>query len=209
MARKHRKGYYVDGKFVVTGSNAEAQAADDEQQVMAPSRTELKHASEKLQEIGEALLDLRSARLAGLSLPEQLHDAIMAAKRMTSHGALRRQRQFIGKLMRGLDETTLDAVREALRIEHGRSAADIQFMHRAEKWRDDLIADDERLAQWLSEYPATDVQHLRALIRQARKDAREATAGADEGRRHSRAYREIFAVVRSLLQSAAKAEQSV
>lgn len=206
MARKHRKGYYIDGKFVVAGSDADMQAAHDAQQDTGPSRTERKHASEKLQDIGEALLDLKANRLQALSLPEPLHEAILAAKRITSHGAMRRQRQYIGKLMRHLDEATLESVREALRIEHGQSTEDVMILHRAEQWRDELIADDERVAQWMIEFPATDSQHLRALIRQARKDAGDTVPG--EVRRHGRAYREIFALVRSMLKLAAQADTS-
>ena len=204
MARKHRKGYYVDGKFIVAGSDADVQAAADAREDSGPSRTERKNASEELQGIGEALLDLKPSRLQELSLPEPLHEAILAAKRITSHGAMRRQRQYIGKLMRHLDETMLESVREALRIEHGQSAEDVMILHRAEQWRDELIADDERVAQWMVEFPATDSQHLRALIRQARKDAGDTLPG--EARRHGRAYREIFALVRSTLKLVTSAD---
>ena len=81
------------------------------------------------------------------------------------------------------------------------------MLHRAEQWRVDLIADDERLAQWIAEFPDTDAQQLRALIRQARKDAREGRPG--EARRQGRAYREIFKIVRARLGSSTDAAYQV
>lgn len=110
MARKSPKGYYVDGKFVVAGSDADVGREDTD----SPSRTERKNASEELQKIGEELLILRPELLEALTLPERLHDAIVQAKRLTNFGAKRRQLQFIGKLMRRLEPEALEAVNVAL-----------------------------------------------------------------------------------------------
>jgi ribosome-associated protein len=167
--------------------------------IAAPSRTELKNASEQLQKIGEGLLTLHADSFAALGLPEKLQEAIFEAKRLTSFGAKRRQLQFIGKLMRRLDPETLEAVDAALRVEHGQSARDISILHRAEKWRDSLIAADDGLGQWIAQFPGTDAQQLRALIRQARREAREPKLGEVRGR--GKAYREIFTLVRSQLSS--------
>lgn len=84
-------------------------AADD-----GPSRTQRKNASLELTELGEQVVGLRAARLAELALPERLQEAVEEAKRLTSFGAKRRQAQYIGKLMRKLDEDTLAAIRNAL-----------------------------------------------------------------------------------------------
>ena len=65
--------------------------------------------------------------------------------------------------------------------------------------RDRLIADDNALTRWLEQDPAADVQHLRALIRQARKDAQAITERPGEALRHGKAYREIFQIVRTAL----------
>jgi ribosome-associated protein len=197
MPRRSRKGYYVEGEFVTAGSDADRQLRNELQRADAPSRTALKNASEQLQKIGEELLALRADLFAGLPLPNDLREAILEAKRISSFGAKRRQLQLIGKLMRGLDSEALAAVREALRVEHGQSARDAAILHRAETWRDSLIADDEQVGQWIEEFPGTDAQQLRALIRQARKDAREAKPG--EAQRQGRAYRQIFTLVRSQL----------
>jgi ribosome-associated protein len=157
----------------------------------------MKRASEELKQMGEALVTLRADLMARLSLPVTLAGAIAEAKRLTSFGAIRRQSQYIGKLMRKLDEATLDEVRAALDVARGQSAKETALLHRAEQWRDSLIADDARLERWISEYPDTDAQQLRALIRQARKDRRDAEPEGPV--RQGRAYRQIFALVRTAL----------
>jgi ribosome-associated protein len=80
-----------------------------------PSRTARKNTSEELQRLGEQLVLLRPARLAALTLPERLQEALAEAKRLTNFGAQRRQGQYIGKLMRQLDPESLEAIRKALR----------------------------------------------------------------------------------------------
>lgn len=106
MAKKSRKGFYIKGEFVT-----EAPPTGP------PSRTAKKKASERLQEIGEALIAARPALVATVPMPERLRDAIGDAKTMKSPGAQRRQRQFIGKLMRALDDEEVDAIRASLQIE--------------------------------------------------------------------------------------------
>jgi ribosome-associated protein len=202
MSRKSRKGYYVEGEFVAAGSELDQQFRIEQKGTDAPSRTELKNASDELQKLGEDLLTLREDLFAGLPLPEKLVDAILLAKRITNFEGKRRQKQFIGKLMHRLDPEAVGAVTAALRLQHGQSAKDTLLLHRAEKWRDSLIADDDSLGQWLQEFPGTDAQQLRALIRQARKEARlvkEADAGGPP--RQGRAYRQIFTLVRAQLSS--------
>ncbi|MDP2326139.1 MAG: ribosome biogenesis factor YjgA [Gammaproteobacteria bacterium] len=199
MSRKSRKGYYVEGEFIAAGSDLDRQFRVEQKGTDEPSRTELKNASETLQKLGEQLLTLRADLFEGLPLPEKLRDAILEAGRISNFEARRRQKQFIGKLMHRLDARALEAVEVALRFQHGQSARETLTLHRAEKWRDDLIADDGKVGEWMQEFPATDAQQMRALIRQARKDASEDRPG--ETVRHGRAYREIFALVRDKLGS--------
>jgi ribosome-associated protein len=99
--------------------------------------------------------------------------------------------------MRKLEPEVLDAVKKTLSEEATGSAADNLMLHQAEIWRDRLIADDDAAAQWITQNPGCDSQELRALIRQARKDAKPAKPGALP--RHGRAYREIFQMVREQL----------
>lgn len=197
MARRPRKG--VDTERGAVFVEGEPDARDDayDGADSGPSKTERKNASTELQRIGEALLELSPARLAALPLPEQLRDALAATKRTKTYSAMRRQKQFIGKLMRQLDDSALAAARAALGTDRARAAADNARLHRAEQWRDALVADDASLAQWVAQFPESDVQRLRTLIRQVRKDAEQTPHG--QGARHGRAYREIFQFIRSVL----------
>jgi ribosome-associated protein len=166
-----------------------------------PSRSARKRASHELKGLGVALTGLSAQRLVALRLPEPLHDVIVEARRLTSFGAQRRQAQYIGKLMRRLDEETLAAVRAAVHVDRAEATRATALLHRVERWRDSLLADDDAIGRWLAEFPATDAQQLRALIRQARKDARvEERPGAAP--RRGRAYRQIFALVRAALVAA-------
>ena len=135
-----------------------------------------------------------------LALPERLVEAIAEAKRITNFEGKRRQMQFIGKLMRLQEPETHDAIRAALAEQHSGSAADTMALHQAEQWREQLVTDANALDPWLKAYPTTDTQQLRALIRQARKDAVPGKPG--EAPRHGRAYREIFQLVRDQISGA-------
>jgi ribosome-associated protein len=115
MPKRARKGYYVKGRFVAEGSEDDQRLRDELRNSEAPSRSAKKRASRDLQLLGEALIAAPAAVLTGLPLPDQLREAIADARSFSSFGAQRRQAQFIGKLMRRLDDETLDAIRAAFR----------------------------------------------------------------------------------------------
>jgi len=192
-----RRGHQTATGQTGVGDTESAVEADDS---LPPSRTARKKASEHLQDLGAELVDAKASLLAGLELPERLKDAIVEAKRMPSFGAKRRQLQFIGKQMRTLEDETVESIVAALDRVRSQATRDTALLHEAEQWRDALIADDEKLSQWIDRHPGGDIQALRALIRQARKDAKDAKPGASE--RHGRAYREIFSIVRAGLKVA-------
>ena len=153
-----------------------------------PSKTRRKDDSHELQSLGAALVELSEARLAGLGLAEPLLDAIAAYKRIRTHEARRRQMQLIGKLMRSAD---VEPLRQAVgELELGR-AQDSLALHQAERWRAELIADDGAATRFASEHPGVDTQRLRALVRNARKDAAQAPE-----QRSGRAFRELFQFIR-------------
>lgn len=197
MSRKPKKGYFVRGQFVAEGSELDLELKRELKGGDAPSRTELKRESEEIQTLGESLLTLRADLLAGLALSDKLMEALAEAKRITNFEGKRRQMQFIGKLMRLLDEDQIAAVRAALAEQQSGPAREAMLLHQAEGWRARLIADDDAVGEWLRLAPDTDSQQLRALVRQARKDAKPEKAGAAP--RHGRAYREIFQLVRAQL----------
>jgi ribosome-associated protein len=70
-------------------------------------------------------------------------------------------------------------------------ARDSLALHQAERWRAELIADDEATTRFATDHAGADLQRLRALVRNARKDA----ASAPE-QRSGRAYRELFQFIR-------------
>lgn len=181
------KGYWSNGRFV----KPEEIALEE---VGPPSKTQLKAEADEKQALGEALLTLRADLMARLDLPDKLLDALKEAKRITNFEGRRRQMQFIGKLMRPLDTEPIRAAID----EQANGSADLTLaLHLAEQWRDKLIASDDALSEWLTEYPDTDSQQLRALIRQARKDAKPEKPG--EAPRHGKSYREIFQLVRQAM----------
>lgn len=202
MSRKPKKGYYVKGHFVAEGSELH-QELEAERTGGVPSRTELKKESTELQKLGEDLLTLRSDLKARLDLPESLLEALDQVRTITNFEGRRRQMQYVGKLMRHLEPDVLQSVRDALAEQQGGSAQQTLALHMAEKWRDDLIANDDVLQPWLQAHPATDAQQLRALIRQARKDGQTTQDEISRGLapRKSRAYREIFQLVREALEA--------
>ncbi|MEJ8845861.1 ribosome biogenesis factor YjgA [Variovorax rhizosphaerae] len=197
MSRKPKKGYFVRGHFVAEGSELDLELKRELKGTDEASKTELKRESAELQKIGEDLLNLRAGLFDPLPLGEKLADAIREAKRITNFEGKRRQMQFIGKLMRGLDPEVLDAVRAALAEQHRAPAEETAMLHEAERWRDRLIADDDALGGWIETHPATDAQQLRALVRQARKDIKAGPPG--EAPRQGKAYRDVFQIVREQL----------
>jgi len=154
-----------------------------------PSKTRRKQASHDLQALGVALVELSEERLKKLEMPERLLDALIAYQSTRSHEGRRRQMQFIGKLMRGVDVEPLREVAAAEQIGHTRESL---ALHQAERWRAELIADDDALTRFAAQHQDADVQQLRSVIRNARKDA----ALVPE-KRSGRFFRELFQIIRA------------
>ncbi len=149
-----------------------------------PSKTALKAQAHDLQRLGQALAALPDERLAAIEMPEDLRQAIAELKRTRSHEGRRRQLQYVGKLMRHADAAPL---REAVARAQLGPATQALMLHHAERWREELARDDGALARWVAEHPGTDMQRLRSLVRNARKEA-----ALPPEQRHGRAWRELF-----------------
>ena len=161
---------------------------DGEDEERGPSKSQRKRDMTALQILGQALVDMPSDRLAKLEMPDALRLAIRDAGRFTKHEARRRQMQYIGKLMRGVDAAPLQAAVDAMR---GVSAADSARLHRLERLRTQLLDDEPAaLAEIAASHPGADLQRLRTLRRNAIKER--------EQERPPRALREIFRVLREL-----------
>ena len=145
------------------------------------SKTKRKNEMLELQTLGATLLALPETQLAEIELPHALVAALREARRITSREGKRRQLQYIGRLMRQVDA---EPIRVALAAIEGRSAAARARQRRLEQWRTRLLADDAALTEFAHEHAGTDLQGLRTLIRNARKEIAAA--------RPPRAQRELF-----------------
>ena len=179
----NRQAEEIDAEMDDTPLSKRQQAIDG----IAPSRNELKKQMQDLQELGEAVAALPVDRLDKLKIDERLRDAIDELRRTKSFEGKRRQVQYIGKLMK---HENPEPLREAVASYRVGSATDTLALHQAEYWRDQLLAGDDALASWVKEYPATDVQQMRSLVRAARKEK------VEPGARRGRAFRDLFQMVK-------------
>ncbi len=133
-----------------------------------PSKSQRKREMLALQELGEALTRLSPRELDGIPMPNALRAAIDETRSLSKRGALRRQRQYIGKLMRSVD---VAPIREALAARRVRHQIQARQFHQAELWRDRLVRDGEdALDELLHTYPEADRDQLRRLIRGLRPE---------------------------------------
>jgi ribosome-associated protein len=149
------------------------------------SKTKRKQEMHELQALGTALVGLSDAHLERMALPEELAQAVLEARRIGSHEARRRQMQYIGRLMREIDPEPIRAQLAAL---EGGSAQARASHQRLEHWRARLMEDDGALTEFARAHPVADLQQLRTLIRNARREQAES--------RPPRAYRELFRAIR-------------
>ena len=158
-----------------------------------PSKSERKRQSTELQDLGEALIGLSQAELDALPLPESLRDAVMLARRITAHGGLYRQKQYIGKLMRKIDA---EPIRDALEARKERERVAAARFRRIEQWRDRLIREGvpalEPLQQELGE--RGDTSSLGDLVDRARTEVQLKSA--------PHASRELFRTLKELFERA-------
>lgn len=160
-----------------------------------PSKSQVKRDMLALLDLGKQLVDLSTDQLKQLPLSEKMYDAVRQAQRTTSREGLRRQIHFVGKLMR---EHDAEAIRQQMDIWENGSREQTLVMHRVEALRDLLLRDDEALTGLLNEYPKADIQQLRTLIREGRKEAQanaKLQPGQDPQRKH---YRALFQAVKAL-----------
>jgi ribosome-associated protein len=155
-----------------------------------PSKSELKRQSNELQKLGEQLIDAPRDRVKRVQMPDEVKDAILMCQTITNHDGRRRQLQYVGKMMRTLDEEEVAVIQRTIESWKGASRAETAALHALERRRDKLLADDKALTQLLEEHPELDVQQLRTLIRNARKEQAE--------NKPPKAYREIFQILKDL-----------
>lgn len=157
------------------------------------SRSQNRREALEVLALGETLVSLTPAQLARLPIPEDLLEHIEYSKRITAHGARKRQLAFLAKQMRREEDATLEAIRDALEANSATSKRSVALMHRIERWRERLLAEgDAALAELLEEFPDADRQQLRTLVRN--------TLAEQAKNKPPRAFREIFQVLRELME---------
>lgn len=142
-----------------------------ESELERPSKTALKKEMQALQNLGEQLVKLSNNELAKIPIhDDHLSEAIVTARRLTSREGLRRQLQYIGKLMRGIDLTEIEA--GLTKREEGQRELARAF-HRLEDLRDEVVEEGlPAIEKVVTQFPNADRQRLRTLILQIGKDAK-------------------------------------
>ena len=165
-------------------------SSEFEEEYERPSKSEAKRQSNALQKMGETLVEAPRDRVKRVPMPEDVLEAILMCQTITNHEGRRRQMQFVGKKMRTLDEEEVAQIQKAIDSWKGASKSETAAMHALERRREKLLTDDNALTALLSEAPHLDVQQLRTLIRNARKEQAE--------NKPPKAYREIFQILKQL-----------
>lgn len=159
------------------------------------SKTQLKAEAEAQQMVGKKLLGLTKDQLIKLNLDESLHDAVIEAKRLNSYGAIKRQLQYIGRLMRSTD---IEPIKEKLAGWEGKNNAENARFHALERWRDRLIEEattsqSDALQEFVTKYPNAEIQKLRTLIRNANKEK--------AANKTLKSSRELFKLIREITEN--------
>jgi ribosome-associated protein len=164
--------------------------SDYDSEYDGPSKSSRKRAAHAAQDLGEELIRMRDSELDSLDLPESLVDAVREARRITSRGGLARQRQYIGKLMRDVDQ---EPIRAFIASRDKISARDTERFKRVEAWRERLIVEGapalEELERW---QPGLDHDEWARRVSAAREERARTAATGTAGRELFRALRALF-----------------
>ncbi len=134
-----------------------------------PSKSQLKRDAHELQDLATRLTELNQEDLARVPLTPELARAINDTRSIHKREALRRHRQYLGKLMRNADHEGIAQALQQMSDQHNRLT---RLLHVMERWRDELIGGDEQdVTRFVEEFPQVDRQQLRQLVRSAKSEA--------------------------------------
>ena len=154
-----------------------------------PNKTQIKKDIAALLDLAEEMLKLSRSQLLSLELPEDIYQALLDTVDMPPKGARKRQLKYITGKLRNID---MEPYKEKLSRIKNKSAHANREHHLIENWRDKLLEQgNDALTQFLSEFPAADRQHLRQLLRQAKKE--------HESARPPKSARLIYQYLKNLL----------
>ncbi|MDO6462404.1 ribosome biogenesis factor YjgA [Granulosicoccaceae sp. 1_MG-2023] len=163
---------------------------DDDEELI--SKSQLKREAHALLELGRAIVALQPANLEKIPLDDGLRQAVDQARAIKAHGALKRQHQYIAKLLRHTDVAPIEAAMERIRLQA--SQADAVFKQ-CEQWRERLLNDgNDAMQAFIDRFPQVERQQLRQLVRNAQ---REQSAG-----KPPKSARELFRLIRTLHEDA-------
>ena len=154
------------------------------------SKTQMKKQMNDLQALGMELTKLSSDTLKKIGLDEELFEAIATYKKITSNSALKRQAQFIGRLMRDTDPAPIEAYLAKLR---GDNTVHNAFLQRVEQARTRLLADDGSITQFMADFPQADAGKLRTLIRNTKKE--------QEQNKPPKNFRALFQEIKAVMEA--------
>ena len=177
------------------------QSSEFEQEYDRPSKSQLKREMTALQKLGEELIAESRDRVKRVPMPEDVRDAILECQQIKDHEGRRRQTQYVGKKMRTLEPHEIAEIQKTLDSWRGLSKADTAAMHALERHRDRLLKNDGALTELLAQHPELDVQHVRTMIRNARKEQAE--------NKPPKAYREIFQLLKELQKSSGNQDDDI
>ena len=173
---------------MTSNNNKIGENTDEENQYDGPSKSQLKRDSQHLIDVGEEILRLSHEDIRSLHLPDELEVAVTTALKIKSRSGLKRQRLYIGKLLRSIDSETIE--NQLRKIQHRHDTNTAHFK-RLEKWRDSLIDNEKStLNEVISRYPEIDRQHINQLIRAAHQEKQQNKAPT--------ASRKLFKYLREL-----------
>ncbi|BDW11000.1 hypothetical protein PSHI8_10820 [Polynucleobacter sp. SHI8] len=163
---------------------------DDLEEDFGPSKSEVKRQMLARQDLAKTLSELSSDAIKSLPVDDRLKEKLLETEKIKTFGAIKRHTLFLGKLMRAYDDEEIAAIQERLDAIQGVNKVEIAKFHFLERLRDELVQSDDRLTQFIKDHPQIDVQTLRTLIRNARKEK--------EQNKPPKSFREIFQVLKTL-----------
>jgi ribosome-associated protein len=140
-----------------------------ENETLEISKSQRKRDAQELVNLAKTMIAMPENRFKKLPLDEDLRTEVNFARNIKSNGARKRQLMTVGRMLRLRDnEDLLDAVNN---VDQKNRQANARF-HHIETWRDRLIeGSDQVLSEFLEQAPGANVQTLRQLIRNAKKEA--------------------------------------
>jgi len=157
---------------------------DDSEEDFGPSKSEVKRQMLARQDLAKTLSELSSDAIKSLPVDDRLKEKLLETEKIKTFGAIKRHTLYLGKLMRVYDDEEIAAIQDRLEAIQGVNKAEIAKFHFLERLRDELVQNDDRLTQFIKDHPQINVQTLRTLIRNARKEK--------EQNKPPKSFREIF-----------------